>query len=58
MVDKQAHPTIHRYQQNPNLFTISNRKDIMQIKVSKIYPFSTPQNDISKQVLSEIKLAP
>ena len=53
MVDKQAHPIIHRYQQNPNLFTISNRKNVMQIKVSKTYLSSFP-----KQVLSVIKLAP
>ena len=43
MVDKQALPTIHRYQQNPNLFTISNRKNIMQVKVSKTYPSSFPK---------------
>ena len=56
MVDKQAHPTIHRYQQNPNLFTISNRKNNMQIKVSKhIHIHSS--NNLSKQVLSVIKLA-
>ena len=53
MVDKQTHPTIHKYQQNPNLFTISNRKNIMKVKVSKTYPSSFP-----KQVLSVIKLAP
>ena len=40
-----------------NSFPISNRKDIMQIKVSKTSIFNL-QNDISKQVLSEIKLAP
>ena len=57
MVDKQTHPTIHKYQQNPNLFTISNRKNIMQIKISKTYPSSFP-NNLSKQVLSVIKLAP
>ena len=43
MVDKQTHPTIHKYQQNPNLFTISNRKKIMQIKISKTYPSSFPK---------------
>ena len=53
MVDKQTHPTIHRYKKNPNLFTISNRKNVMQIKVSKTYLSSFP-----KQVLSVIKLAP
>ena len=53
MVDKQTHPTIHRYKKNPNLFTISNRKNVMQIKVSKTYLSS-----FLKQVLSVIKLAP
>ena len=43
MVDKQAHPIIHKYQQNRNLFAISNITNIMQIKVSKTYQFTTPK---------------
>lgn len=50
MIYKQAHPIIHKYQQNRNLFTISNIKNIMQIKVSKTYQFTTPKKSFQKSL--------
>lgn len=43
MVDKKTHLTIHRHHKNPTLFSLTNGKNVMQIKTSKTYPFPLPK---------------